>query len=68
MECLSCLADLDHCHGTLIQHEDTFVECTDSGCTDFDVARHRLTVSCEEIDGACVCTATLEIEEFAQAS
>ena len=68
MQCLDCLADLDHCHGTLIQHEDTVLECSDADCADFDVARHRLTVSCEAIDGGCSCTATLEIEEFAKAS
>ncbi|NKQ57017.1 hypothetical protein HFP15_29525 [Amycolatopsis sp. K13G38] len=58
---------LDRCDGTLIQHEDTFVECTDPDCTDLDLVRHRLTISCEEIDGGCACTATLEIEEYAQA-
>ncbi|HJQ47720.1 MAG TPA: hypothetical protein VJ870_15590 [Amycolatopsis sp.] len=66
MECLDCLADLDHCHGTLIQHEDTFAECTDPGCSHLDVVRHRLTLACAEI--GCACTATLEIVEFAKAS
>jgi hypothetical protein len=68
MECLSCIADLDHCHGTLVLHEDEFTECTDPDCHDVDVIRHALVVSCAEIDGGCHCTATLVVEEFAQAS
>jgi len=68
MECLGCLTDLDHCHGTLIRHEDTIIECSDPGCVDFDLIRHALTISCEEIDGGCTCTVTEEIVEYARAS
>lgn len=68
MECPSCVAELDHCHGTLVLHEDDFVECTEPGCRDFDRIRHTLTVSCAEVDGGCECTASLVVEEYAQAS
>lgn len=68
MECPSCTTDLDHCHGTLVLHSDELVECTEPGCHDFDLIRHALTVTCEEVDGECHCTATLVVEEYAQAS
>ncbi|MTD52823.1 hypothetical protein [Amycolatopsis pithecellobii] len=67
MECASCVSELDHCHGTLVIHEDDFVECTDPQCGDFDLVRHFLTVTCAEIDGECHCTAVL-VEEYAKAS
>jgi hypothetical protein len=68
MECLSCLGELDHCHGTLILHETGAVDCTEPGCRDLEEVRHTLRISCAEIDGGCLCTATLVVEEFAQAS
>jgi hypothetical protein len=68
MECLSCRTELDHCHGTLVLHEDDFVECTEAGCRDFDRVRHTLTVACAEIDGECHCTVTVVVAEYAQAS
>ncbi|GAA5156910.1 MULTISPECIES: hypothetical protein [Amycolatopsis] len=67
MECPNCVADLDHCHGTLIVHTDEVVECSEPGCRDFDRVRHTFVVTCEEVDGDCHCTASL-IEEYAQAS
>jgi hypothetical protein len=67
MECVSCLAELDHCHGTLILHENGAVDCIEPGCPDLDEARHVLRISCVEVDGGCVCTATF-VEEFARAS
>ncbi|WP_236788925.1 hypothetical protein [Amycolatopsis sp. GM8] len=67
MECLSCVSELDHCHGTLVSHEDDFVECTDSGCRDLDLARHVFTATCADVDGGCHCTAVF-VEEFAKAS
>jgi hypothetical protein len=68
MECLSCTGELDHCHGTLILHEDGAVDCTEPGCRDLDQARHRLTIICAEVDGGCLCAFSLVAEELAQAS
>jgi hypothetical protein len=56
MECRSCENDLDHCHGTLIAHEDGTTECT-GACADGDPARHRLRLTCDGVDGGCGCTA-----------
>ncbi|TNC22398.1 hypothetical protein [Amycolatopsis alkalitolerans] len=67
MECPSCVSELDHCHGTLVRHEDELVECTEPGCRDLDLVRHTLSVSCAEIDGGCHCTVTF-VEQYAQAS
>lgn len=67
MECPSCVSELDHCHGTLVRHEDDVVECTDDGCRDLDPARHALTIGCDEVHGGCPCTAVY-VEEFLQAS
>lgn len=68
MECISCSAGLDHCHGTLVLHTDDVVECTEPGCRDYDRIRHTLTLTCDEIPGGCHCTADLVIEEYAHAS
>lgn len=53
--CMSCSADLDHCHGTLVLHGDHNTECTDFTCVDADFARHTLVVDCVEIVGGCRC-------------
>lgn len=57
MDCRSCLSGLDHCHGTLVTHENGDVDCTEA-CTDLDPARHRLHLGCAELDG-CPCPADL---------
>ncbi|HET6500968.1 MAG TPA: hypothetical protein VFG87_09430 [Amycolatopsis sp.] len=54
MDCRSCLSGLDHCHGTLVVHENGDPECT-APCADIDEARHRLLVTCAELDGGCRC-------------
>ncbi len=51
-QCADCVAELDHCHGTLIVHQDTVVECTEDGCFVLDSARHDLVVDCS---GDCDC-------------
>jgi hypothetical protein len=66
MECRSCVADLDHCHGTLIMHVDGTADCTDFDCRDTDAVRHALRITCVEIDGGCACVVVAE--ELAQAS
>lgn len=55
--CPDCSAELDHCHGSLVVHADTEVECTQPGCVDLHVVRHTLAVvRCEDVDGTCTCT------------
>lgn len=54
-DCVDCIANLDHCHGTLVMHHDQILECTDAGCTQFDVVRHALIIDCDEIAPACGC-------------
>ncbi|MDT7729369.1 MAG: hypothetical protein QOI21_5945 [Actinomycetota bacterium] len=68
MECASCVADLDHCHGTLVVHPDGVVECTEIACFDVDGERHALTIDCESIMGGCQCTVTVEVELLQHAS
>ncbi|MFE0026920.1 hypothetical protein [Amycolatopsis sp. NPDC059021] len=56
MDCASCTAGIDHCHGTLVVHPDGgFAECTDDGCTDDDRVRHALIIDCHTLDAACGC-------------
>jgi hypothetical protein len=58
MECASCSATLDHCHGTLVVHPDGgFAECTDDRCVDGDRVRHGLIVDCHALGTGCTCTA-----------
>lgn len=64
--CTDCAAEFDHCHGTLFVHVDSTSECTSHGCSDLDVARHSLTVTCAELnDCHCVTETTID---FAVAS
>lgn len=51
--CRACLADLEHCHGTLIRHRLRTSECTDDGCTDTEVVRHAFAVDCDEVGCGC---------------
>lgn len=64
-DCASCDEDLDHCHGTLITHDDA-AECTDQACASLDPARHELRISCDELPD-CAC-ATPRPAELAAAS
>lgn len=65
MECRSCLSGVDHCHGTLVLHENGDVDCTEV-CYDLGAVRHRLSISCAEIDGGCACVVVAG--EYARAS
>ncbi|MEV4051799.1 hypothetical protein AB0J55_11490 [Amycolatopsis sp. NPDC049688] len=58
MECASCDARIDHCHGTLVVHPDGgSAECTEPACVDGDRVRHALIVDCQGIAGGCGCAA-----------
>ncbi|WP_372665547.1 hypothetical protein [Amycolatopsis kentuckyensis] len=58
MECASCDAGIDHCHGTLVVHpEGGFTECTAVACSDGDRVRHGLIVDCQALGGGCGCAA-----------
>ncbi|MFF5986045.1 MULTISPECIES: hypothetical protein [Prauserella] len=68
MTCTHCQSGLDHCHGTLVQHVAGGAECTDQGCTDFELVRHTLVIECESVDGGCACTEPVYYEELLRAS
>jgi hypothetical protein len=56
MECASCDAGIDHCHGTLVVHpEGGFAECSDPSCGDTDRVRHGLIVDCHTVGSGCGC-------------
>ena len=62
MECASCAAGFDHCHGTLIVHPDGgFSECTADGCVDDDRLRHALILDCTAFGDVCTCTVPAEM-------
>lgn len=61
MTCSSCAAGIDHCHGTLVDHESGFVECTDMACLSFGVERHSLVIDCGTVEGGCGCTDHLQV-------
>lgn len=54
-ECQDCRAGLDHCHGTLIVHQASILECTDQHCSGLDMVRHEWVVDCRLVDGDCDC-------------
>jgi hypothetical protein len=52
--CADCDTERDHCHGTLIEHADSGVECTDDWCVMPYPARHPMVVDCDVFAG-CGC-------------
>ncbi len=55
IECLLCSRGIEHCHGTLVQHVDATLECTDSGCEVLTVDQHELVLECWQVTGGCGC-------------
>lgn len=53
--CRECREDLDHCHGTVILHALSAVECTDDCAT--PEAEHAFRIDCEAIE--CICSVTV---------
>ncbi len=51
-DCRGCRAELDHCHGTVIQHALRRSECTEDSCVMPEVV-HVFVVDCEAIGCAC---------------
>jgi hypothetical protein len=64
--CSDCDLDVDHCHGTLVIHDDRKVDCTDVACDFPDLLRHAFIVNCSAVRGGC-CTTDLLIQ-WAEAS
>lgn len=54
--CASCSEGLDHCHGTLLAHDDGSYECTDGSCAGPDPLRHGFVAGCEIVAGCPTCT------------
>ncbi len=55
--CVDCVAELDHCHGTLVHHYGYLLECSEPGCPELDASRHLWIVDCELVDRDCACGA-----------
>jgi hypothetical protein len=65
--CSDCGLEVDHCHGTLIVHDDRTVDCTEAACELPDLLRHALIVDCIAVMGGGCCLVE-EPAEFAVAS
>jgi hypothetical protein len=64
--CSDCGLEVDHCHGTLVVHDDRTVDCTDPACQLPDLLRHAIIVDCIAVlDGCCLVE---EPADFAVAS
>jgi hypothetical protein len=53
--CRECREDLEHCHGTLIHHALSAVECTED-CATPEVV-HAFSIDCVAI--GCVCSVSI---------
>lgn len=62
-QCIDCVSENDHCHGTLIVHLDHVLECTEDGCVVLDSARHDLLLTCDRLGSACDCVPSLPRDE-----
>jgi hypothetical protein len=58
--CSDCGLEVDHCHGTLVVHDDRTVDCTEAACDLPDLLRHAFIVDCVAVVGGCC-----EVEESA---
>jgi hypothetical protein len=67
-KCADCVSELDHCHGTLIQHPDGLTDCTDNQCDQLDPARHGWLITCDAIQGGCGCDQPFAPDVLATAS
>jgi hypothetical protein len=50
--CRECRDGLEHCHGTVVHHASSYVECTDD-CASPD-GLHSFSIDCEAVGCACV--------------
>jgi hypothetical protein len=50
--CRRCSTDLVHCHGTLVQHAEGDLECSDPGCAG-RVAVHDFVILCDDVQARC---------------
>lgn len=66
--CADCTAELEHCHGTLIVHDDGVVDCTEQDCSDRDPARHPLLLNCVDENPDCGCAQSQQQDGFSLAS
>lgn len=54
--CRGCLAGLEHCHGTLINHPVARAECTEPDCVTAE-GLHAFSIDCDAI--GCLCLGTV---------
>jgi hypothetical protein len=66
-ECSLCDQGIEHCHGTLVQHVDTTVECTDPSCDDVVVETHELVLECWRVAGGCACVVDVGVVDVGAA-
>jgi hypothetical protein len=51
-QCRDCVAEVEHCHGTVIHHAADRIECTEAGCQTPEVA-HAFSIDCDAIGCTC---------------
>jgi len=55
-QCRDCVAEVEHCHGTVIHHAWYGIECTEPDCVTPEVV-HAFSIDCEAI--GCTCDVTI---------
>lgn len=55
-QCRDCVAEVEHCHGTVIHHSRYRTECTEPGCETPEVV-HAFSIDCDAV--GCTCDAAL---------
>jgi hypothetical protein len=50
--CRDCVAEVEHCHGTVIHHVWYGIECTEADCVTPEVV-HAFAIDCDAIGCTC---------------
>lgn len=53
--CRDCAEAVEHCHATVLIHEDGTLECTSEGPCRLPLEAHAMVTACSQILPACRC-------------
>ena len=61
LQCRYCHYGWEHCHGTVIIHEQRCAECTDDDCDGPEFIAHVLRIDCDAVGCPCGQSSTVAV-------